>query len=403
MLAYDIIVVGGGPAGATAARVAAGNGVKVLLVEEHPQVGQPVRCTGLLSRRGFAEAGVGSTSILREVRGALVGAPNGYGLKIAAPETKAYVLNRTLFDRELAAEAKRTGVELWTASKAIGLGEGELEIARESREEGRKALRPYKVRTKIVIGADGPKSQVAEWSGLGGPEELLYTLQAELPYRPEREEFVELFLSKGIAPGLFAWAVPSSPGTARVGLGTAQKGALRACFERLMDRFAGDPVTINGGLIPIGPPPRTVADHVLLVGDAAAQAKPTSGGGLYTGLVCAKIAGEVAAHAIKDGNTSVEALGEYERRWRRLLGRELRFGMLFHKLFASLSDDELNRIIAALDDPEVLGIISEYGDIDYPSLLIKELAKRPRLWGRLLGLIPAKEMLQQALALIGIA
>jgi digeranylgeranylglycerophospholipid reductase len=99
MLAYDIIVVGGGPAGATAARVAAGNGVKVLLVEEHPQVGQPVRCTGLLSLRGFAEAGASSKTILREVRGALVRAPNGYGLKIAAPETKAYVLDRTLFDR----------------------------------------------------------------------------------------------------------------------------------------------------------------------------------------------------------------------------------------------------------------------------------------------------------------
>ncbi|MFQ6090969.1 MAG: NAD(P)/FAD-dependent oxidoreductase, partial [Candidatus Bipolaricaulia bacterium] len=203
----------------------------------------------------------------------------------------------------------------------------------------------------------------------------------------------------GIAPGFFAWAVPSSPGRARVGLGTAQREALRGCFARLMGQFPGDPAAINGGLIPIGPPSRTVADRVILVGDAAAQAKPTSGGGLYTGIVCAKIAGEIAARAVKGGMKTLE---EYERRWRGLLGRELWFGLLAHRLFAGLSDDELSRIIAALDDPEILGIIAEYGDIDYPSLLIKEMARRPRLWRKLLGLIPAKEVLHQALSLVGL-
>jgi len=391
---YDLVIVGGGPVGATAARVAMEGGIEVLLIEEHSRIGQPVRCTGLLSRRGLTEAGIGSTSTLREVRGALVQAPNGYQLRIEAPETRAYVLDRETFDQELVAEAKRRGAELWTTSKAVGTRDGELEIVREGQR--------VRVKARLIIGADGPQSRVAEWSGLGGPQGLIYGLQASLSRQPEREEFVELFLGKDIAPGLFAWAVPSSPGTARVGLGTAQRERLRACFERLMDRFAGDPVTINGGLIPIGPPPRTVADHVLLVGDAAAQAKPTSGGGLYTGIVCAKIAGEVAAKAVKVGDTSVEALGEYEQRWRKLLGRELRFGMLFHRLFANLSDDDLNRIIAALDDPEILGIIAAYGDIDYPSRLVKELAKRPRLWRKLLKLIPAKGGLKRMLSLLGL-
>jgi len=394
MPVYDIVVVGGGPAGATAARVAAEKGISVLLVEEHPRVGRPVRCTGLLSRRGLTEAGVSSKAILREVRGAFVHAPNGYRLKIEAPEARAYVLDRETFDRELVAEAKRRGAELWTASKAVGTRDGELEIVREGQR--------VRVKARLIIGADGPRSRVAGWSGLGEPEELIYSLQAELPRRPEREEFVELFFGKDIASGFFAWAVPSSPGTMRVGLGTMQKEMLRGCFARLMDRFTEGPIMVNGGLIPLGPPPRTVADRVILVGDAAAQAKPTSGGGLYTGIVCAKIAGEVAARAVRGGDTSIKTLEEYERRWRGKLGKELRFGMLAHRLFASLSDDELSRIIAALDDPEILEIIAEYGDIDYPSLLIKEIAKRPRLWRRLLKLIPAKEVLHQALSLIGI-
>jgi len=395
MPSYDLVVVGGGPVGATAARVAAEGGLSVLLVEEHPQVGRPVRCTGLLSRRGLAEAEVGPGVILREVRGALIHAPNGYRLKIEAPEARAYVLDREGFDRELAARAVGAGVELWTASRAVGWRDGEVVVVRKGRE--------IKVGAKLIIGADGPKSRVAGWAGLGGPEELVYTLQVELPQQSERrEEAVELFLGRKVAPGFFAWAVPSSPGMARVGLGTTRREALRGGFARLRERFPGRPGALNGGLIPFGPPPRTVADHVLLVGDAAAQAKPTSGGGLYTGIVCAEIAGEVAAKAVKMGDTSIEALEEYERRWRGRLGRELRFGMLAHRLFASLSDDELDRIIAVLDDPEILEVIVDHGDIDYPSLLIKELATRPRLWRRLLGLLPAREGLQQALSLIGI-
>lgn len=391
---YDVVVVGGGPVGAIAAQIAAEGGVEVLLIEEHPQVGQPVRCTGLLSRRGFAEAGASPGAILREVSGALINAPNGYLLKIEAPEPQAYVIDRTILDRELVSRAEKAGVEIWTASKAIGVSGDRLFIF----QEGRKV----EVKMELLIGADGPRSRAAQWAGLGGPEELLYTLQAELPYRPKREEFVELFLGREIAPSFFGWLVPSSDGLARVGLGTPQKEGLRLCFGRLVSRFSEAPVATNGGLIPLGPPPRTVADHVIVVGDAAAQAKPTSGGGLYTGIVSAKIAGEVAAKAVKLGNTSLRILSEYEERWRKLLGRELRFGMLAHRLLASLSDDELSRIIAALDDPEILEIIAQYGDIDYPSLLLKELARRPRLWRRMLQLIPAKETLRQAFSLIGL-
>jgi flavin-dependent dehydrogenase len=114
------------------------------------------------------------------------------------------------------------------------------------------------------------------------------------------------------------------------------------------------------------------------------------------------IAGEIAAKAVKIGDTSIRALEEYERRWRGKLGKELKFGMLAHRLFANLSDEELNGIITALDDPEILEVIAESGDIDYPSLLIRELAKRLRLWQRLLRLIPAREGLRQALSLIGL-
>lgn len=75
-------------------------------------------------------------------------------------------------------------------------------------------------------------------------------------------------------------------------------------------------------------------------------------------------------------------LEEYERRWRALLGKELQFGLL-----ASLD-------VGALDDPATLELIADHGDIDYPSLLVRELALRPRLWGQLLKPVPAKGFLR---------
>ncbi|MDI6859685.1 MAG: NAD(P)/FAD-dependent oxidoreductase, partial [Methanocellales archaeon] len=131
---------------------------------------------------------------------------------------------------------------------------------------------------------------------------------------------------------------------------------------------------------PLGPLKRTVSNGIMIVGDAAGQVKPSSGGGIYTGTLCAKIAGEVAAAAVKEGDTSAKRLAEYEKRWRSAIGRELKIGMRINEVVSRLSDSDINELIGMLNDPEILSIISQYGDMDYPSAVVKKLIlAKPRL------------------------
>ena len=139
-------------------------------------------------------------------------------------------------------------------------------------------------------------------------------------------------------------------------------------------------VKSQGGSIPIGASSSTVKDNILIVGDAAGQAKPTSGGGLYTGLVCAKIAGEIAARACREDDASV--LRKYDVLWRERLGTELRVGMMAHRMLAHMPDRTMNQLLAALDRPELVREVAAHGDIDYPSQLLRHVLLQPRLWAR---------------------
>ncbi len=392
MNSFDIVVVGGGPAGAIAAKTASERGARVLLLESRREIGKPVQCTGLLSVRGFQEAGADPTVILREIRGAFAYAPDGRRLAVEKPNVHAYVMDRDRFDCDLVRQAREAGVEVQANAQALGLEAGRLRFKVNGRESS--------VKTSMVIGADGPHSRVAQWADLPAPKKKIIAIQVTIPYGAPREDYVEVFLSQKLAPNFFAWVVPAAPGYARVGLGTDDGQRAQAYLDSwLKERFPNKKVVErNAGAIPIGPAARTVADGVLLVGDAAGQAKPTSGGGIYTGVTCARIAGEVAARAAQEGDTSREALSEYEQRWRALFENELRFGMLAHELFCCVNDEDINKMFAVLDDPQILKLISEYGDIDYASYVVRALLKRPDLWGQLLSAFPFHvEVLFQAL------
>jgi len=399
---FDVIVIGGGPSGSTAARVAAESGARVLLVEEGGFEKKGVQCSGLISLRTFKESGASRGCILREIRGAFMHTPDGRCLSIDGGEVKAVVIDRTKFDEGLLKKAQDSGVEVKLGWKAVGIDGNRIKLWKDGEESEEGA--------KVFIGADGPQSRVAKWVGLPGSKKLLSALQAILPYRPPREDFVEVYLGRDVAPNFFAWAVPASEGIARVGLASDSAGSLRQFFARLLEkRFSSgegknacEIVEIGGGMIPIGVPEKTVSDNVMLVGDAAGQVKPTSGGGIYTGMVCAKIAGEVAALCAMRGDTSAKALGEYERRWRSILEKELFFGFQVHNLLCHLRDEDINRIFKLFDSPGIMKIFTRYGDIDYPSILAKELLKNPGLWGKLLRAIPARGLLIGILKLLGI-
>jgi digeranylgeranylglycerophospholipid reductase len=375
---YDVVVVGAGPIGSTAARYAAKYGASVLMIEEHASIGSPVGCTGLLSKRALreCEADVSESFVLNEVRGAFVYPMNGDALPIDGKETKAYVVSRKIFDRTLANMAAKAGVDICLNTRATGIEKANGAQYLEVIQEGIKR----KIKTKIIIGADGVRSNIAKMSGLGQVQKVLPGIQIEAPYISQDTDFVELFVGSQ-APGFFAWTVPINENISRIGLAvdTDQESALEylnrllKSNEHLASGYGGGELDIIMGGIPLGPLEKTYSQGVLIAGDAAGQVKPTSGGGIYTGAVCAKIAGEVAAKAALENNTTATRLSEYDKRWRAEIGKELAMGMRIHNFIGGLKDEELDELINSMNDPRILSTITEYGDMDHPSILIKKL------------------------------
>jgi digeranylgeranylglycerophospholipid reductase len=367
--------------GAMAARSAAHNGARVLLVEKGGTPTYPDRCTGIVSPRLLEEAGLDTGVVLRKIRGGIIHAPNGRSLRIEAPDTRAVVIDRRLFNLRLLEMAQQAGVEFVLESLVTGLDNGSIIIERNGDT--------YQAEARVVIGADGPRSRVAAWAKLPPPAELLLGLQAMARYEAAEPDFIEVFFDQELAPGFFAWLVPAEEGIARIGLATHQMKGASDFLKRFLEKLKVKPLKINAGLIPLGVRAQTVASKVMVVGDAAAQAKPTSGGGLYTGICCAKIAGEVAAENAL-ASSKGDGLAIYEKRWRQMLDRELSLGMALRRLFKNLHNREINFIFEVMDNKALLDIVATYGDIDYPSLIIKALLQHPKEWWRVFKGLGAK-------------
>jgi len=366
---YDVVVVGAGPAGAIAAKYAAVNGAKTLLVEEHASIGTPVQCTGLISTKALRECEIEEGNfVLSKIRGAFVYAPGGEEASVRGKDIKAYVIDRKIFDRALVELAVDNGVDILLKTRFTGMDNGKISVISNGEKKD--------IHGEILIGADGIRGCVRRAAGLSGCEKFLSGIQFEAPYTPKDPEYVEIFTGNEIAPGFFGWAVPFS-GMARIGLARNPGQPARYCLEKLLhhpvvaSRYRGSRTEHVVGGIPLGPPRKTVSGRVMLVGDAAGQVKPTSGGGIYMGAICAKIAGEVAARASRKEC----ALPEYEKKWRSAVGRELEIGMRIHKSIGKLSDENLNEFIIFLNKPEIRELITEHGDMDHPSVLLQKLMK----------------------------
>jgi digeranylgeranylglycerophospholipid reductase len=378
----QVVVVGGGPIGAVAARCAAEAGASVLLAERREGLNRSSCCTGLVSPRTLATLGVSTESVLREIRGVTVRGPDGRRLELSADHTKALVIDRTRVERELHERARAAGVDVRLATEAVSASRDAIVLASDKG--------PTQVSASVVIGADGPRSRVAQWFGLPPPERFVHAAQAVVEADPAvPADRIEVVLGEAVAPGFFAWAVPAEAGRLRVGLGVVPPFDPSEHLDRLLSaRFPGSKVlSRTGGWIPVAPAPRTVADSVLLVGDAAGQVKPLSGGGLFLGGICARIAGRIAAETALSGAPSRRAAA-YESEWKSAIGREIAFGRSLRRIGGALSDRELNAMIDAFDEPDLLSFLAERADIDRFHRLPDELAARPQLWGKVLRLLP---------------
>jgi digeranylgeranylglycerophospholipid reductase len=363
---YDVVVAGAGPAGSAAARACAEAGLRTLCIEEHGTIGHPVQCAGLLSLDAFTGCRVSGRSILNTVRGARFIPSCGEPLEIDAGRAKAHVVDRGVLDREMATAAARAGAEFRLKTSVVALrGDRAVTKGARGREE---------VGFSLLIAADGVRSSIARMLGLGRAESYLTGLQAVVRC-PADPRFVEIH--PHASPEFFGWVIPAGGGLARVGL--CGEGDQRKGLASLLRPHGGGTLDLVSGALPLGPLPRTTGPRALIVGDAAGMAKPTSGGGIYTGVRAARHAAAVAVECFQKGSFGERDLARYEDLWRGDFGRELALGMALYRARRTLSPEEVDAVLAALNDPEIVGEIVKLGDMDRPSSLVRHLALSPRV------------------------
>jgi geranylgeranyl reductase family protein len=381
----DVLVVGAGPAGSNAAYHLSQRGYDVLVIEEHDRIGYPVQCAGLVSQRVLDLAG-SDRFVRRPIHGASVFGPSLGSVEFTAAEPRAHVIDRAGLDIYLADRAARAGARYSSSTRfdrALGPTNGRTHIELSCFDG-----EPREIAARLVLGADGVTSAVARAYGLRRPVEILPAFEAEFATSPGDPDRVEVYLGRDFAPGLFGWWIPDGAGGARVGIAADADGtSARVRFDRLLDhlerrfgRRLNNPTAYLVSGIPIGHVPRTHADRVLLIGDAAGQVKPLSGGGIFTGMRCAEIAAEVADGALRQDDLSSRALSEYDRRWWGELGEEFDRALYLRRLFVRLSDAECDRLIEVLKESDLLGTIVAFGDIDFPTHVARRLlAQSPSL------------------------
>ena len=365
-----MLVIGGGPAGCSFAARAA-KGAQVIILEEHPEIGRPVQCTGLVAPR-VVDMARAEESVLCTLRGARFHFPFKTVIDFRSSDIKALVVDRQVFDQRCAEIASDAGAKILTNSRLVKATVGQEGVEARFQRDGASE----KCMAGLIVGADGYKSRVSEIAGLPPAKEWIKGIQVDLEIE-DRSDVLDVYVGSKVAPGFFAWRIPCGA-FVRVGVCVSEGNGppsqfLRSLLKRLELDDAGVLDRISG-VIPIGFPLRTYADRTMLVGDAAGQAKPLSGGGLYTGMTAATIAAEVALAAMREGDLSAERLSEYQRRWKEEIGRELERGYLMRRAYMRLSDKRLEALGRTLDRPEVKDVLST-GDIDFPSLLAPQMIK----------------------------
>ncbi len=359
---YDVVVVGAGPAGSVTARFAAELGVKVLIVERRQEIGVPVLCGEGVSRRidnwGMLE---GKRWIASNMEGARIYSPDGTMVKLSADlagNETGYVIYRDIFDQELARQATKAGAKIMMNTNAIGLLQDNNKIT------GLKAKQfddEFEIEADIVVGADGVESKVGQWAEINtrlDPKDLETCCQYTLTNIDCKDAYCDFYLGNKIAPGGYVWVFPKGKDVANVGIGVLASLSEAGMPKKLLDNFIandprlknGNPIRFLAGAVPVAKPVETVKDNLLLVGDAARQVDPITGGGLTTCLEGGKIAGETIGTAVEKQQFDQETLSAYELGWKEAFGKKLKRNYMVKEILLGFDDKTLNMLADSLKD-----------------------------------------------------
>ena len=375
---HDVVVIGGGPAGSISAGLLAKDH-DVTVIEDHQSSGVPVQCTGLVTQNVVGMSGA-SPDILSKIYGANVFFPNRGSIQVRSKDVKAVLIDREGLDKKLAQRAEDAG-----ANFLYGHSYKDHKVHRDKVVIN---VNGNEMESSMLIGADGQGSKVARSMPNNEPKEYVYGIQVDVRHRMDTEDLMNIRIGSEFAPGFFTWEIPCGDFT-RVGLCSSVAGSPSDHLRKLMKEAGLDDAKViskYSGKIPLGGCRRTFGERLMIIGDAAGQVKPVSGGGIYPILKAAPILKDVATEAITANDFSSKRLSLYEKGWKKEIGKELNRGYRIRKMYTNLSDKDLNKVFDIVNRDDIRAILNDI-KIDSPSDVAPMILRNPRAAAKFLPII----------------
>ena len=376
---YDVVVVGGGPAGSMAGAAAASQGAKTLILERDSTVGIPVRCgEGVAVYQLERFFSVEERYVAAHIKGFMLHSPDDTAVPVFGDEL-GLVLERTRFDRWLAERAVECGAMVRTRSEVDGLTSNNGAVKGISFTRMGKR---YNIDADVVIAADGVDSRVARWAGF---ETHLKPVDIESAYQflvagiDEDPGYCHFFFSNDLAPGGYLWVFPKGDRIANIGIGIAAKYCDKGTAYRRLEEFTKHRygsfsiIAEAAGGVPVAKPlKKPVKDGFIIAGDAARYTNPLTGGGIAAALITGNQAGMTAAQAIGSGDVSEKQLSDYVRNLEDIIIKPHHRAYKLKAGVFNLTDDIFNQTAH-----QVMSLPPEKRTIR--NIFIKALATKPKL------------------------
>lgn len=363
-MAYDVVVIGGGPSGSQVAYRLARRGRSVLVLEQKANLEGPVCCTGIVSEECLKEFEIEEQVVLRHSNSANLFSPSGRLLRLERTTPQAATLDRPAFNSFMARRAINCGAEYLFDARAEDIARYQPTVEITATSDGKTV----KIESRAVVLATGSSSFLSQHMGFGKPGEVVSGAQAEVEIDKAASE-VAVYFGRKIAPGFFAWVVPTSGGRALAGLLASRdaKGQLAAFLDmlrskRLIRRTVSEPMSVP---LPLKAMRRIYSDRALAVGTAAGLVKPTTGGGIYYGLLSADAAADALDRGLAMGDLSERTLAGYERRVMDTLGSELKAGSWGRRIFERLSDAQLDGAFDIMQKPGRVQMLMDSSEVSF--------------------------------------
>ena len=381
---WDVIIVGAGPTGGRTATHLASLGHSVLMLEEHSEIGRPFQCAGLVTPKALDEVGL-YDSVLEEIDGALIHGPGGNLVPVGTDgKLRTYVVCRKKFDQGVVQQAMEAGASLWLNSQPRSAETTPEGVTIDIESNGDELT----LKCKLLIGCDGAHSWTRRYFKMGRPKEMMIGFQAEVLGYKGTDRWLEMYSGSEIAPGLFAWVIPSGFGSHRIGIWSTPERlngrSVEQCYDDLRvhplwkDRFQDiKEIARFCGPIPSGMVKKPVGNRIMLLGDAAGMAKPTTGGGIGPGFKQIKGILQPLSKAITDDELSEKNLKKITTKHFQSMKKDQdKARMLRNLLVSDVGDKELDKHFENFARPDVLELINEVGDIEKPVPLGLALLKK---------------------------